>query len=298
MPTPLQTPKPCVQAGCVLPGTTGPDRVNAFLTSKKKLVLDTAAGGSASTSIPLSLDKFVYLLGSFDPAVYNGVRVYFVCYPDSPVANSPAPPNQQGQLGLLFVPTLAVPELATGVDDPTRFYHFYNDDLVPMDAPGSVPTAPLDYVTTWIGHYRKDRINLLEQDGKGTNPDFRETNSLWYSMLSIAGGPKETGLLKFIACGRAYTPNPIIGLSAEFSAFLPTDGSKFPNYQLSTLYSTCNKRTTRRNCCYHSVRGTPVSSKWFPPTPVYPVHLPTIAQAAQYPPVPRSVHYICRRCRH
>jgi hypothetical protein len=143
----------------------------------------------------------------------------------------------------LFVPTLAVPGLATGVDDPTQFHHLYNDDLVSLDAPGSVPAAQ-DYVKTWIGHYRTARINVLELDGKSINPNFQETNSLWYSMDSIAGGDSDTGLLKFIACGRAYTPNPIVSLSADLACFLPTDDPKFPNYQLSVVFNLNQKNDT------------------------------------------------------
>ena len=188
----------------------------------------------------MSLDLFLALLTSFAGSYkkYNGVRVYFACYPDDPKAPG-VPQGQEGRLTTLFVPTLPVAGIASGADDPGHFYHLYKDQLTQLPArrPGEHPD---DLVTSWINHYLRNRRPQLIADGiQKTNKDFKETCSLWYSMQTIAGGPGEMGLINYIRCMQAYEPNPLVGLTTEFACFLPKgkDDPSFPyEYQLTHIF--------------------------------------------------------------
>jgi hypothetical protein len=210
---------------------------------KKKAVLDKCAPSqNQSPTIPISLAVFVRLLKKLaSKPEYNGIRVYFACYPDRPVKGGLVPPKQGGQLTLLFVPTRPVAGWVTGVDDPDQYYYLYEDQLHHLPTPGTVDIDK-DHVTSWISHYRNDRVNALQADGGN---GFTETCSLWYSMVSIKGGPGENGLIKFIACMKAYKPNPVIGLSVQLAAFTHDDPPKFPFYQLSLIFDLVQEHDTK-----------------------------------------------------
>jgi len=204
-------------------------------------------GGEVNTTFPISLKAFVHLLTKFTEhrKKYNGVRVYFICYPNQKtgeqVHHNPTPDDCKGQLGLLFVPTEPASG-PTGKDDPEQYYHLYKDKIMHLPAPKSVPKDE-DYVTIWKEHYKESIVPTLRKDGQTcVGPKYDETISLWYSMNSIAGGGGDSGLLAYIKCGECFEPNPIIGLSVEFACFADkSDLTVFPYYQLSLIFDLQQK---------------------------------------------------------
>src|ERR1700761_5924380 len=118
------TTSPCPSSGTILPKGVGPARIAAFMNSTKRSKLDKAVGGLL-TSIPLDLGLFTSMLLQFDFSIYNGVRMYFVCYPDV-AENGPAPHDKPKQIGLIFVPTKGHPGYTTGDDDKNFMFHLYD----------------------------------------------------------------------------------------------------------------------------------------------------------------------------
>jgi hypothetical protein len=237
----------CGNTGAIIPGTLATERVKAFKDSKKFHELDTvtmtAVANHAEPVYQLDLDLFLGLLKKFKAADYNGIRVYFACYPDDPneVERDIVPTDKEGQLTLIFVPTRKHNNLITGTDDPTEFWHLGSDgQLTHLPIPGTVPVEQ-DIVTSWVRHYRKNRMNVLEQDGKAStnNPNFQETRSHWYNLDNIAGnGATDIGLISYVTCARQQAVNPITELYIQWAAFLATEKEpdKFPKYQLSIIF--------------------------------------------------------------
>ena len=241
----------CGNSGAVLPGSLGPERVSYFTTDTNKLsLLDqitrNAVGNEAESVFELNLNKFQALLDKFNPTVYNGIRAYLACYPDEPNAEESdiIPTDMEGQLTLLFVPTTKDPSAKeTGKDDDHQFWHLGSGPdgkLTPLPRPGSVPQGQ-DIVTRWISHYRQNRMDHLEQDGKTatSNPKFQETRNLWYNIETIAGnGTDDIGMISYINCARQLPENRVIELYIQWAAFLELEHepAKFPNYQLSIIF--------------------------------------------------------------
>jgi hypothetical protein len=237
----------CPPVRAVIPGSLGNARVSAFENSSKFTTLDIittyAVGKNANLFYKLDLDIFLALLGRFNLAKYNGIRVYFACYSDKPLGSERriVPTDMEGQLTLLFVPTKKGAGLSTGIDDPNEFWHFGSDNqLTHLPAPGSVIPEE-DFVNNWIANYREKRMVYLEQDGVRVtkNDHFQETRSHWYDMKTIAGDntTNDIGLLSFIRCARIPSAtNPITELYIRFAAFVNSEGKNFPEYQLTLIF--------------------------------------------------------------
>lgn len=157
---------------------------------------------------------------------YNGMRVYFGCYPN-PQGPAPAPSGQAGQLCLLFVPT--TPDgSATGQDDTNNTYHLYDTTLTKLD--NSTACA-------WKARYHSYIIPVLEGFGQKLRSGYNETRSLWYPMSSISGGSGDIGLIALIDCGLVYQDNPVIGMNVQLGCFaMYEDITKWPYYQLTVIF--------------------------------------------------------------
>jgi hypothetical protein len=229
------TTPPCVKPGCIIPSGTFQDRVTLF--TKSKLPVLNGCGTVCHPSIPIGLKPFLWLLKKFaDNPHYNGIRVYFGCFPDNYPGDGPVPEEEKGQLTLLFVPTRAVAGYPTGADDTTKYYLLYKDEHHHLPAPGSV-NADKDFVDTLTFFYRKSRLGKLNQD-QNRPAGFSETLSLWYDMNSIRHVGADPGLIKHIECLKNYKPNPLVGLDVKLGAFIQNDLRGFSQYyyQLTLIF--------------------------------------------------------------
>lgn len=247
----------CPPGRIVIPGHLAERRISAFADSNKYVVIDNevqnAVQAKAFKHFELSLDSFVGKLRMFSSAsnddipLYNGVRVYFVCYPDdpNPVEKTYVTDEMKGQMGLIFVPTFERTGAPTGEDDRQQYWHIGLDGQISrLPIPVPAPSEN-DMVTNWINRYRQQRMNVLEADGKTVvGPDFHETRSLWFDMRWVAGdqASADIGLINFIDCNRTpLDQNPIVALYVQWAAFLPEEGSLYPEYQLTLIFTLLRK---------------------------------------------------------
>lgn len=228
----------CKQPTAVLTTDTWHSRVSAFMTSGKYTVLNKRVNNAVKKKLvavfKLDLQGFIDLLGKFTAPEYNGIRMHFGCYPDTPTSSGPirTPPNMEGQLCVFFCPTTG-PEGGnpTGFDDPKQFWY--------LGPSGAAFQPDMGTVTNYINHYKKNRKDVLQTDGEDhmKSKKFKETERLWYGMETIAGKKDgDVGLLPYLACQiESDADNPIIELYIQLSAFTPMD-KKFPEYQLSSVF--------------------------------------------------------------
>jgi hypothetical protein len=220
-------------------------------TKWKKTYLDGTCSGGENSIIPVVPQSFLDMLKIFVKTtkpnstsfLYNGMRTYFAV--GDLDSNNPAgiPSTEMGKLTVLFVPTKENPLSATkcgGDDDfsqcwllnkkiPNGQYHFLD------------PSIP----KRWIANYRAQKLPTLNAHGPSTG-QFKDTKSLWYSWLSIAGGEpsghKDCGIY-------GYVRDRIKSITSMNIAFGAYDGSEKPPfkqyyYQLLAQFDfTINEKT-------------------------------------------------------
>ncbi|HEV2481564.1 MAG TPA: hypothetical protein VGS79_17960 [Puia sp.] len=235
--TPKAKITPCTLPGAVLSGDTWSSRVQAFTQSNKYTVLNKRIQDAVNNDLvaifKLDLNGFMALLGQFQAPKYNGLRMHFACFPDDPNASDFIPDGMEGQLTVFFCPTTppAKEGEPTGIDDTSQFWF--------LQPEGNPIQLPAGLTKSWIQNYRDNRKDVLQQDGDDhMKPNkFTETERLWYSMDTIAGGHGVDGLLPYLACQTSPTAdNPIIELYIQLSAFTTMDAKQFPVYQLSSVF--------------------------------------------------------------
>jgi hypothetical protein len=211
----------------VLPGTLGPDRVKLFMSMKKGVLDGCMPSGACTPEIPVSVDAFLQLLTLFANSSknYEGMRVYFGCYLN-PQGPPPSPPGQEGQLCLLFVPTIGK-TASKSTDDTGSYYVLYDGMFTPV---------PAFAVYALQARYSSYIVPVLEAFGKNLYSEFRETHSLWYSMDSIKGTSDDIGLIEFIKCHQ-NDQNPIVKMNIQLSCFLHSeDQSRWPYFQSTVIF--------------------------------------------------------------
>jgi len=232
---------PQCHSGSVLPDVLANARKKLF-TQHKLPALNPMVphSGKEDSGIKIDLFKFRDLLIQFrDAKIYTGMRVYFATCLDTP--GSPhVPGGREGHLTLIIVPTKPTTQGQTigGTDDPKHYYHLY-DDCRPLPVPSSGSSGD-DAVTHWTGHFKNHRRPGLLKDGATvtSSSGFEETESLWYSIRTIAGDASDIGMIGSIQCGIDFSDNPVIGLTAEYCCFIEKEDEPkiYPFYQLSLMF--------------------------------------------------------------
>lgn len=203
--------------------------------------------------MPYSADAFFELLAlaTNQASKYDGLRVYFAKYPDSP-ANPAAyletgcafvPGNanghEYGQMTIIFVPT------NRGSRDPTTHRIRHVDDIKHcwVLVNNAVQIISSQIASLWIQNALGSYLATFEQDGKTYTRDstYLETHALWYSRALLAHSLLfNKGIIDYLYCRQSH--DNIDSVKVEFAAYRPEDRPK-PyvykykyNYKLTLIF--------------------------------------------------------------
>jgi hypothetical protein len=197
--------------------------------------------GQDNKCIPVDPNNFLAMLNRFaqstSPA-YNGMRVYFASGDLNDNNPSGLPASQVGKLIVIFVPTKANSNSALhpgGDDDPAQFWFLYNDVKNNVNINYNLPP---EIAGRWINNYRNNLrggTNGLNAHGRPGVTNFNDTGSIWYKMISIAGGmvgsAQDCGIIGYISgrLGPGAT-DPITSMTIAFGAYDTTEKPPFSQY--------------------------------------------------------------------
>lgn len=146
----------------------------------------------------------------------GGVRIYFASYNKNGTVTDPILPKGKEDLLTVIFASTDGKGLDTG--------KYFNVDYTSSTTKPYLKDLTQAQSSDWVKYFQDNKLYLLQQEGKKTNPAFLETRSIWFAINHI------TDWKCIIECSNEPGMTPIIFVQLAFAAYIDTDN--WPN-QLS-----------------------------------------------------------------